>query len=571
MEDPSICVAVFDSAGCRCGLLDEDTAITLIAVASEDPLDWDEMMAYWPRYTTRVVPEFASNLPLEIAKREETIDALRESVGWVVLDLTQKKIVTCKTFHEITRDACFAMHINENGKQQDPLSVHLAPWWELHEQVDLDIVDVVDQVRQSPINVPVVDRNVLFGKPLIEDIASRVLAIADSEEGQQAFGLANSDVDSNRDPFYQLTIEVHRQWLMTPRADLDGMYPRQMLHGGRDWLEKLVAGQRMRFERGGGSLVASPTDVVGYLNGPIGREEMAMYFDLCRELISAAWFWCKNQADLNLETKSETPQPVKNQASDLTRSDLAAFLTDVKTQWWADPFEGGSPPKFIIECSRRRVPRGAGVEIVGMSERQSEQHIIDCDCPICNMSADGMFGPSFAFIDGHRLELDDEFAFSMHEKREDWKAQQEEFAQLSARWDREDRERSETADRQDSDEFESVWNSGNTTDQPFPASLGGDTGNLRLAFLLAEIISELQQFGAPEELIRRLNTDFSAYRQSEPVDLPDSTKLLTEALESAAEQFPDLVARVASFQSRLSERLRTPVANSKDDWDDMPF
>ena len=62
--------------------------------------------------------------------------------------------------------------------------------------------------------------------------------------------------------------------------------------------------------------------------------------------------------------------------------------------------------------------RGAGVEIVGMDEQQSEQHAIDCDCPICNMMADGMFGVGFNSIDGHHLELDDEFAFSMHETRE---------------------------------------------------------------------------------------------------------------------------------------------------------
>ena len=58
-----------------------------------------------------------------------------------------------------------------------------------------------------------------------------------------------------------------------------------------------------------------------------------------------------------------------------------------------------------------RVPRGAGVAIAGMTERESETHEIDCDCPICNMMADGTFGPAFAGIDSHHLELDDEFAF----------------------------------------------------------------------------------------------------------------------------------------------------------------
>ncbi len=33
---------------------------------------------------------------------------------------------------------------------------------------------------------------------------------------------------------------------------------------------------------------------------------------------------------------------------------------------------------------------------------------------------DGMFGVGFTSIDGHHLELDDEFAFSKCETREEW-------------------------------------------------------------------------------------------------------------------------------------------------------
>lgn len=56
--------------------------------------------------------------------------------------------------------------------------------------------------------------------------------------------------------------------------------------------------------------------------------------------------------------------------------------------------------------------------IQGIHGVESEQYVADCDCPICEMMADGMFGIRFTSIDGHHLELDDEFAFSMHENRE---------------------------------------------------------------------------------------------------------------------------------------------------------
>lgn len=567
MEDQTVCVAIFDKHDSRFGLLNDDIATTLVAVASEDPVDWAEMVAYWPRYTTRVVPEFASNIAIESSSREAAIAAIKKSDCWVVLDLIQKRFLSSESFQPITGDACFTMYTDENGKQHDPLSVHLAPWWEVLEQVD---VAVVDQDRESPIVIPHIDRAILFGQPLIEDIANRVLAIANSDRGQQAYQWKDIDSRSNKNPFYPLTIEVHRDWLMTPRDDLDGLCPRQMLHGGRDWLEQVVSGHRLRFQDGGSPLVAIPKDVEGFLNGPIGSEEMVLYFDLCRELISAAWFWCRDSVKSIADTpQSSTVPPVDEQSLH-----LAEFLGQVKTDWLANPFEGGSPPEFMIECCRRRVPRGSGLEIVGMSERQAERHIIDCDCPICNMMADGSFGVSFSFIDGHHLELDDEFAFSMHQSREDWEDQQREYAEWSAQMDEKRQQRSDLTDgmtEAEADEFQSAWSSGNSPGTPFPSNLGGDNGDLRLAFLLAEVVSELQDHGAPDELVKQLNADFSAYRTSEPMDLSDNTKRLTETLESTAQQLPALVARVADFQSRLAERLRTPVANSKEDWDDLGF
>ena len=92
------------------------------------------------------------------------------------------------------------------------------------------------------------DREFLFGVPMVAAIADQVLEI--KSNGRFAEALKNEP--DARDPFYSLTIEVHRDWLMTPREDLDGLYPRQMLHGGIDWIDSLAWGQRLRFEQGKG-------------------------------------------------------------------------------------------------------------------------------------------------------------------------------------------------------------------------------------------------------------------------------------------------------------------------------
>ena len=519
--------------------LDSDTAITLIAVASEDPNCWDEVVGYWPRYRTPVVCEFAESLPLTSVDHETATSAIGETDAWAVIDLDQKRIVTGPEFHPVGRDEAFAMVVDEDGRQHCPLSIHLPPWWELHEHTD---VKVIDQPRRSPMNRPVVNREVLSGEPLLIDVADRVMNIAGSDRWPTA---CNEDADNNGRAFYPLTLEVHREWLMTPRDDLGGLMPRQMLHGGHEWNSRLVWAQRLRFEDSGqedsGQIVAAPNDVAGYETAPMGHEEMVMYFDLCRELIGAAWEWCDtDEARRCLED------------GDDGRSALLDFLREAKSAWLSGPFEGGSPPCFIIECSRRRVPRGANVSIVGMSDREPVEQLPGGDCPICDMMADGMFGTAFTGIDGHHLDLDDEFAFSMHETREEWEKQQREFEEMSAEMDRKRAER-EAAGEAEPDEFASAW-SGQMTDAPIP---GDNSGNLKLAFLLAEVVSVLESADAPRDDIRQLNNLFADFRKSETEDAAETGRQLGEHLDSLAGQFPQLVPRVADFHSRIDEQIRS--------------
>ncbi|TVS18630.1 MAG: hypothetical protein EA424_10470 [Planctomycetaceae bacterium] len=529
-----VTVVIRDGQACRLGAsLDTDTALTLIAVASEDPSCWEDLVGYWPRYRTPVVCEFFDSLPMVAADPEAAWGAISESDAWVLIDLGGKRIVTGGDFQPVGRDAAFAMVVDEDDRQHCPLSVHLPPWWELHEQAD---TAVFGQPRLAPIRRPEVNREVLFGEPLLAGLASRVLEIVRSERW------ASRDVDSQRS-HYPFTIEVHRDWLMTPREDLGGLMPRQMLHGAHQWIDGLVWAQRLRFEDGG-EIIAAPDEVAGYETAPMGGEEMVIYFDLCRELISASWSWCEDEETKRRIAAGENCQPA-----------LVGFLSGVKADWLASPFEGGSPPGFIIECSRRRVPRGSDVPIVGMSEREVEQHVDDCDCPICEMMAEGMFGVGFTSLDGHHLELDEEFAFSMHETREAWEQQQREFEEMSMAIDCRQAE-SEAVGENEPDEFASVW-SGVASDEPLP----GDTrGHLKLAFLLAEIVSALVSRDASREDIRRLNALFADFRTCDAAERAPSGRRLGDQLDALAERYPELIPRVADFRSRIDECVRSPMA-----------
>ncbi|MFT5525286.1 MAG: hypothetical protein ACI9HK_003253, partial [Pirellulaceae bacterium] len=239
-EDDSVVFVVIEARECwLANALDFDTATTLIALVSEDPGDWSEALDNWPRYRTPVVCEFASALSFALIDRDDAIQVIRQTKSWVVLDFPAKRIVTGHEFMQVGRDATFAMIVDESGDQHSPVSVHLPPWWELHEQVD---TRVIDQPRQSPIEKPFVNRDVLYGAPLLNAIASRILAkiTTDNWVASQA-----ADNERSSHPF---TVEIHRDWLMTPRRDLDGRMPRQLLHGARDWTDRVVWGQQLRVQ-----------------------------------------------------------------------------------------------------------------------------------------------------------------------------------------------------------------------------------------------------------------------------------------------------------------------------------
>lgn len=509
----------------------------LIALVSDDPSTWAEATSLWPRYQTRAVNESTGDLPFESAGRDQAIKVLEESEAWVAIDFPNKRLFSGGLSAPIERDGVYAMGFDDSGNKHCPLSIHLPPWWEVH---DAATPIALHEPRNLPINKPRVDRDVLYSDPFLEDIAGRVLAVVESEEWKNCGAI---EQERKRYPF---TIQVHRDWLMTPRDDLGGRMPRQLLHGAIEWSDHVVSGQELRL-MDGESVYAIPNDWSDFAVAPMGSQEMCLYFNLCREVIEASWFWCV------CEDRKFEPADAMHSSRQ-----LVSFLRSVSDAWLDGSFEGGSSPSFIIECGRRRVPRGEGIVIHGLDEVQEEKHFIDCDCPVCRMMAEGMFGIGFTSIDGHHLELDNEFAFSKFQTREEWEKEQKEYADFVAYLDSKENERTAKGDTQDP--LASAW-SGIKTDEPLP---GDELGYLQMAFMVAEIISELQVLGVAHEEIKELNECFAGYRQSDEV-----VRLLTATefkahLQALADRYPSLVSRSADLQSRIDESERIFADDSDD-------
>lgn len=114
----TVVVVIVEEDGYRLGeTLDEEAALTLVAVASEDPVCWDDVVAYWPRYRTPPVPEFADSLALERVDFAAARGTLERHESWVVIDLVRRRIITGRDMEPIGRDQAFAMVVEESGQQ----------------------------------------------------------------------------------------------------------------------------------------------------------------------------------------------------------------------------------------------------------------------------------------------------------------------------------------------------------------------------------------------------------------------------------------------------------------------
>jgi len=279
------------------------------------------------------------------------------------------------------------------------------------------------------------------------------------------------------------------------------------------------------------------TDLCTYESAPFGRHEVILYFDACRDTIGTGWQWL-----LADRTRVDDPQAEQN---------LAEAMSQFLKSWLISPFEGGRPPQEIIRCDRLRIPLVSN----------GDDHIIDCDCPICDMMATGEFGPSISGFDGHTLEVDGEFAFSIHATREAWEAEQREWEEMNARIEADMEKRKEQGEEND-DPFASAWSSGLNPDARIPGDTGGHLG---MAFLVADLVSSLKSENAPQADVDRLNAAFREYRtSSSPSEIVSATESFKQTLEELATRHSELVSRSADLQSRIEERLRSTAVDDLD-------
>lgn len=542
----TVSVLIIDSSQCLfADSIPEDCGITIAALVSEDPDNWSAATRVWPRYRTPAVCDDVNDVPLEIVELADAIEALRGAPAWIVIDLKSKRLLYSGDVIQLAPDSIMNTNPDEESDDDWLLAMHLPPWWELHAD---SYVGAIFQPRESQIKKRVVNRDVLYGEVMLRDLATRLV---EADDQQDWMSYTAREFEAKQD---QLTIQIHKDWLMTPREELQGRIPRELLHGSIDWLDKVIEGQRRRFDRGV-PFTGLPKDWDPTDTGPLGRSEMCMYFSLCRTLITTGW------AVLN-EKREDRASLQRDERIALLVSDLR----DIQNEWMESNFEDDVAPSVVIEYERRRVPRGQGVVVDGF-DKPGADHDSNCDCPICEMMNEGSFGVSFVSYDGYYLEVENEFAFSRYETREEWESEQMIYEDYNGRQNSDDEDEwfsddeSDDAEHQLDEDFDEdlkpVWTGIQSRDEMPGGKLPGDSsGHLLMAFMLSELTGNLQDENASQSEIDSLNEEFRAMRKVTGDEKRPVAGAFKNKLEALTKKYPALTPKIADLQSMIDESVR---------------
>ncbi|MGH9940675.1 MAG: hypothetical protein ACREAM_30895 [Blastocatellia bacterium] len=242
--------------------------------------------------------------------------------------------------------------------------------------------------RERASNPPFDARPVLFGK--VSEFITRQCAVA-----------RGAGMD---DP----TAAIHEEWLMTPRDDLRGRTPREVLLAKLDFIDWDLESRARQWAFTDQCPAPLKRDSVAYATSGFGTHGSVVYFDLLRFLLRECWE--RAQTD-----PSTTP------------SDMTAQLERLKDEWLKEGGDFSHGPGWILEQERLRIPVTASAEEV----------MIDPDCSMCQMAADPEFGPMFWHLDGSSMDLEDNWVFSFHPTRESWEAERREWEERSRKFNEE--------------------------------------------------------------------------------------------------------------------------------------
>ena len=262
---------------------------------------------------------------------------------------------------------------------------------------------------QRSASPPLDARAILYGPPLVEFVArhcwqafvSRPAAARPKDSVRDDLSADDApeypyDIEGRRERGdYELVRGIHVAWMMASRDDLGGRTPREVMQERRDLVDGDLEGRSYQWSRLDFCPPGLSPESHAFHYAGFGTHEHVMYYYLLRQLL----WTCRDRVS-ELAPDAERLALV---VGDFLAEELPRLAAE--RDRWLDSPNGeyhGRTPRSIIDRERARLP-----EAVGAGEM-----MIDHDCPLCQMMADEMHGPTFWHLDG--CNMDDDFAFAFH-------------------------------------------------------------------------------------------------------------------------------------------------------------
>jgi hypothetical protein len=437
------------------GTIHGSVADACIAALSAEPETIAELEAALARYHK----PSGDISPFGWFHNHSTIDTEPWDAGIVIIDLAARIIASESTYSRPGPRGEVRYHDGLCGTDTS-ISYRLPDDW-----LFLDPIDQYERLRESRrlerlSTHPLDSRDILYGRPLLEFIVRETCAVnhqtpaasngdesvevektlsapagdpallpqvasAQSQSKACSKGVESHESDNDQDDRLRQQISLlHARWLMTPRDDLRGQSPRDVLLARQDLVDYDMHTRSMQWSMQGEGPPCLATDSFAYRFAGFGTHEWVIYYDLVRHLLSAG---AKEARERIFEGENVT-----NPAVDLEQE--IARLERLKTAWLEQPQEdyGGRIPALLIENERIRLP--VAMRIHDM--------VIDDDCPVCQMMAnDAELGMEVGFWHLDGAHMDDDFAFSDLRTREEWESRRREWEQFTEKFNREWEER----------------------------------------------------------------------------------------------------------------------------------
>ena len=515
----------------------------LVAALAAEPETIDELEAALARFVSGASKPLAG---WRGGACDEPYDA-----GICIIDLAARLVATQSTYSMASPSG----HVLYRATDREVmLPYHVSDDWRFVSEVEA--WEGLAESRRSKRSAPRLDaREVLYGRVadfiVAECVAARTpIAPGDAWAPPEGWSLealperatAGQPVQSS-----DAVAEIHARWLMTPRDDLGGRCPRDVLLEKQEHLEWDLQDRGQQWSMLGDCPPPLGQESAAFLFAGFGTHENLVYYDLVRHLIWECW--------------QRVAEPGDAAPSVESFADVVRWLRQVQDEWLSEPnwedFSGRTPAE-VIRCERQRIPMAVS----------GKEAMVDDDCPLCQMLGESI-GPVFWHLDG--CNNDQDFPFSIYcRTRQEWEEEQRGYEEFNRAFDAEQKCKQAVLEGElpgsEPSGCPSIWtrstsNPDASEDSPWVRVFG-------LGCHVAELVSDLKAPPGATAFAESLGRCFGNLRDA--IENPSGALLepvverFCQELDAAAEARVDLAPKCADLEHQLREFAKMMSGDQSD-------